>query len=95
MSIRLDEVATHTCVRGTHVSVSLFAPSKLHCSVLQTWGLPNARNVVVVDGVALYVRFDHRNPDVMYVWAHPPEPPHTAPESAAPRAFPMSRCLLM
>ncbi len=70
MSIRLPGVASHTHVRGTHVSTSMFAPSELHTRVLQSWGLPNSKNVVVVDGTTIYIRWDHRNPDLIHCWAH-------------------------
>jgi len=93
MSVRVDDLVSHVCVRGTHVSTSMWAPSRLHAHVLEGWGMPNARNVTVVDDVTVYIRWDLRDPDVLYAWARAPEPPSEADTGAVP--FPLSRCQLM
>ena len=92
MSVRLEQFAEHTSVRGTQVSTCMFAPSTLHSSVLRSWGLPNAHGAVVVDGTTIYVRFDHRNPDVVYAWAHLSD---ETDKSIASHAFPAPACSLV
>lgn len=67
MSIR--EVVEHVHVRGTAVSTSMMAPSTLHVSVVEKFGLPNRYGTIQCDDYLLHVRFDYRNESLVHVWA--------------------------
>lgn len=56
-------------VRGTCVSTCMFAPSKLHVTVVQSFGLPNQHNLLVVDSFLLHMRFDKEDEELVHVWA--------------------------
>jgi len=71
MSVRVDELADYVTVRGTSVSTSLIAPSLLHVSVVQTFGMPNQHGMINCDGHVLHLRYDLRNPDLVHAWAQP------------------------
>jgi len=71
MSVRVDELADYVTVRGTSVSTSLIAPSLLHVSVVQTFGMPNQHGMINCDGTVVHLRYDLRNADLVHVWAQP------------------------
>jgi hypothetical protein len=71
MSVRVDELADYVTVRGTSVSTSLIAPSLLHVSVVQTFGMPNQHGMINCDGHVLHLRYDLRNANLVHVWAQP------------------------
>ena len=64
------EAEDHVDVRGTMVSTFASYPSKLPVSCVQTWGMPNRHGIVHVDGVALNIRYDTRDTNLIHVWAH-------------------------
>ena len=68
MSVR-PEAEDHVRVRGTMVSTFMSQPSKLPVSCVQTWGMPNRHGVVHVDGHILHIRYDHKDPQLIHVWA--------------------------
>ena len=70
MSVRAQELVEHAHIRGTRVSTSFLAPSLLHVSVCETFGLPNANGHAVVDNHTVYFEFDRNNEDVVWVHAH-------------------------
>jgi hypothetical protein len=82
MSVRVDELADYVTVRGTSVSTSLIAPSLLHVSVVQIFGMPNQNGTISCDGTLLHLRYDLRNADLVHVWAQPDAAEAHAPESA-------------
>lgn len=68
MSAR-PEAEDHVRVRGTMVSTFMSQPSKLPVSCVQTWGMPNRHGVVHVDGHTLHIRYDHKDSQLIHVWA--------------------------
>lgn len=68
MSAR-PEAEDHVRVRGTMVSTFMSQPSKLPVSCVQTWGMPNRHGVVHVDGHTLHIRYDHKDAQLIHVWA--------------------------
>ena len=76
MSVRVrgQDLVDHVTIRGTAVSTSMLSPSLLHVSVVQTFGMPGRHGHVICDNHTVYVRYDHKNTDRVYVWAHPNEP---------------------
>ena len=68
MSVR-PESEDHVRVRGTMVSTFMSHPSKLPVSCVQTWGMPNRHGVVHVDGHTLHIRYDHKDAQLIHVWA--------------------------
>ena len=70
MSVRAQELVEHVNIRGTKVSTSFLAPSLLHVSVVQSFGLPNANGQAVVDNHNVHFRFDPNNEDVVWVHAY-------------------------
>ena len=61
-------------IRGTHVSTSMVAPSLMHVSVVQTFGMPGRNGHVVCDNHTIYMRYAHKNADHVYVWAYKNDP---------------------
>lgn len=82
MSVRVDELADYVTVRGTSVSTSLIAPSLLHVSVVQAFGMPNQHGMINCDGAVLHLRYSLKNPDLVHVWAQPDAIDAHASESA-------------
>lgn len=70
MSVRAQELVEHAQIRGTRVSTSFLAPSKLHVSVVQSFGLPNSSGNAVVDNHIVYFEFDRKHDDIVWVHAH-------------------------
>ena len=71
MSIR--ECVDYVHVRGTCISTSMLAPSKLHVTVVHQFGLPNRHGIITCDNHLLHLRFDHKDDRIVYVWAQPVE----------------------
>ena len=69
MSVRTNELVDHVRVRGTHISTSPLAPSKMHVSVVQTLGLPGPTGTLHCDGHILTVKYDTTNSAIVHVWA--------------------------
>lgn len=69
MSVRSDEIVNHVRIRGTFVSTSMVAPSLLHVSVVESFGLPGYHGNVIVDNYTVYIRYNERNTDTVSVWA--------------------------
>lgn len=67
MSIR--ECVEHVHVRGTCISTSMIAPSKLHVTVVHQFGLPNQHGIIACDNFLLHLRFDNKDDHVVHVWA--------------------------
>lgn len=82
MSVRVDELADYVTVRGTSVSTSLIAPSLLHVSVVQTFGMPNQHGTINCDGTVVHLRYDLRNSDLVHAWAQPAPTDAQAPPSS-------------
>ena len=47
--VRAQELVDHVTIRGTQVSTSMIAPSLMHVSVVQTFGMPGRHGHVVCD----------------------------------------------
>lgn len=88
MSAR-PEAEDHVRVRGTMVSTFMSQPSKLPVSCVQTWGMPNRHGVVHVDGHTLHIRYDHKDAQLIHVWAR--EKDETARARRHARAQGLSR----
>ena len=86
MSVRVDELADYVTVQGTSVSTSMIAPSLLHVSVVQSFGMPNQHGMINCDGTVVHLRYDLRNADLVHAWAQP------APTDAQ---APLSSCALL
>lgn len=82
MSVRVDELADYVSVRGTSVSTSLIAPSLLHVSVVQSFGMPNQHGMINCDGTLLHLRYSLKNADLVHVWAQPDAAETHASQSA-------------
>ncbi len=72
--VRAQELVDHVTIRGTQVSTSMLAPSLMHVSVVQAFGMPGRHGNVVVDNHTVYVRYHTQNPDLVHVWAYKNEP---------------------
>ena len=82
MSVRVDELADYVTVRGTSVSTSMIAPSLLHVSVVQSFGMPNQHGMINCDGTVVHLRYDLRNSDLVHAWAQPAPTNAQAPPSS-------------
>lgn len=67
--IRAQELVDHVTIRGTCVSTSMIAPSRLHVNVVQSFGLPGRNGNVVCDNHTVYIRYDQFHPERVHVWA--------------------------
>ena len=67
--IRAEELVDHVNIRGTHVSTSMVAPSRLHVSVVKSFGMPGRNGNVICDNHTVYIRYDINTPDRVHVWA--------------------------
>ena len=72
--VRAQELVEHVTIRGTQVSTSMLAPSLMHVSVVQTFGMPGRNGNVVCDNYTIYVRYDTKNTDHVHVWAYKNDP---------------------
>ena len=72
--VRAQELVEHVTIRGTQVSTSMVAPSLMHVSVVQSFGMPGRHGHVICDNFTVYVRYDHKNTDHVHVWAYKNEP---------------------
>ena len=72
--VRAQELVDHVTIRGTQVSTTMIAPSLMHVSVVQTFGMPGRHGHVVCDNHTIYVRYDHKNPEHVHVWAYKNDP---------------------
>jgi hypothetical protein len=72
--VRAQELVEHVTIRGTQVSTSMVAPSLLHVSVVQAFGMPGRHGHVVCDNYTIYVRYDTKNVDHVHVWAYKNDP---------------------
>ena len=71
MSIRRSEEDFHVFVKGTMVSTLWTHPSKLHVSVVKSFGLPNAENKIMTNDHILALTYDKTNDSIVHVWAQP------------------------
>lgn len=74
MSVRVEELVDHVTIRGTKVSNTIFAPSLMHVSVVQTFGMPNRHGNVICDNYTVYIRYDSLKTDIVHVWAYKNDP---------------------
>ena len=72
--VRVQELVEHVTIRGTQVSTSMVAPSLMHVSVVQTFGMPGRHGHVICDNYTVYVRYDHKNTDHVHIWAYMNDP---------------------
>ena len=68
--VRAQELVDHVSIRGTKISTSMMAPSLLHVSVVQSFGMPSCHGNVVCDNHTVYIRYDAFNADRVHVWAY-------------------------
>lgn len=78
--VRAQELIKYTSIRGTQVSACMLAPSLLHVSVTQSFGVPDRHGNVIVDNHTVYMRRDRQNPDHMYVYAFKNDPTSASEE---------------
>jgi len=71
MSVRVPEEDNHTHIKGTMISMLWRRPSKLHVSIVQTFGLPNADNKIVTETHIVHVAYDRSNDQLVHAWAEP------------------------
>lgn len=76
MSVRVrgQDLVNHVKIRGTDVSTSMFSPSVLHVSVVQSFGLPGIQGTVICDGNTVHVSYDRNDANKVHVWAVQNEP---------------------
>ena len=74
--VRAQELVDHVSIRGTKISTSMMAPSLLHVSVVQSFGLPGLHGNVVCDNHTVYVRYDALRTDRVHVWAYKNDSDH-------------------
>ncbi len=76
MSVRVrgQDLVNYVKIRGTDVSTSMLAPSVLHVSVVQSFGLPGINGTVVCDGCTVHVSYDRNDSNKVRVWAVRNEP---------------------
>ena len=72
--VRAQELVEHVTIRGTKVSTSMVAPSLMHVSVVQTFGMPGRHGNVICDNHTVYIRFDTHHTDQVHVWAYKNDP---------------------
>ncbi len=72
--VRAQELVDHVTIRGTKVSTSMVAPSLMHVSVVQTFGMPGRHGNVVCDNHTVYMRFCTENTNHVWVWAYKNDP---------------------
>jgi hypothetical protein len=76
MSVRVrgQDLVNYVKVRGTDVSTSMLAPSVMHVSVVQSFGMPGIQGSVVCDGYTINVSYDRKDSSKVHVWAVQNEP---------------------
>ena len=72
--MRVQELVDHVTIRGTQVSTSMVAPSLLHVSVVQAFGMPSRNGNVICDNYTVYIRYDSLKADRVHVWAYKNDP---------------------